>query len=575
MEEKRTALAIFLCIIVVMVYTELVVTPQARKAKQHSAPPAAAVSANEQGEGGSSAVIRTAAAPVSVPAPASSSDREKVTAEELAQSAMTTVLSSSKRVVINHLGARIQNFELLDYKVRLNDSSPLDMVPMGPEPVLPLGAIIGNRSDVAVRYSLERVEGAATPQGGVVNISDGREAVLVFRGAFGDGTTITKSFRISDGSFVFKVGVETNASVDKVWIEWPHYEAHPESASRYSQEQLSVLPREGKLKHALLNDLPPHSPADAESFDASWVAYNNQYFAAALIPGLTGPNARFGRVGNDFIVQAAAPKSGEVAVYVGPKDYKTLGSLGFHLERLIDLGFFSFLAYPLLWVIRFFYELLGNYGLAIIALTLLLKALFLPLNQAQFRSMQAMQDVAPEMKALRERIKDPNQLNMEMMALYKRRGVNPMGGCFPMLIQIPVFFGLYSALMHAIEMRHSPFALWIDDLSSPERLSLAGIGIPVMVLLMGASMFVQQYLTPQASLDPAQRKVMLMMPVIFTGMFIVFPMPSGLVLYWLVSNIISIVQQTYMRQQRKASPALATAVASVGIFALGYILTLV
>ena len=162
-----------------------------------------------------------------------------------------------------------------------------------------------------------------------------------------------------------------------------------------------------------------------------------------------------------------------------------------------------------------------------------------------------------------------------MMALYKRRGVNPMGGCLPVLVQLPVFLGLYNALMNSIEMRHAPFALWIQDLSAPEHLLLFGIPIPVMVIIMGASMFVQQYLTPTATLDPMQRKMMLMMPVVFTVMFIVFPMPAGLVLYWLVSNLISITQQVYMRGDRRASPLTATVIASIAIFSFGYVLTLV
>lgn len=187
--------------------------------------------------------------------------------------------------------------------------------------------------------------------------------------------------------------------------------------------------------------------------------------------------------------------------------------------------------------------------------------------------MKAMQDLQPEIKALRERIKDPTELNQEMLGLYKKRGVNPMGGCFPMMLQIPVFLGLYNALLNAMELRHAPFALWINDLASPERLEIFGIGVPVMILIMGVSMIIQQWTTPTTA-DPAQKKAMMLRPFIFTGMFIVFPFTSGLVLYWLVNNLISIVQQVYLRGNSKASPLQATILASVGIFSLGYIITL-
>jgi YidC/Oxa1 family membrane protein insertase len=161
------------------------------------------------------------------------------------------------------------------------------------------------------------------------------------------------------------------------------------------------------------------------------------------------------------------------------------------------------------------------------------------------------------------------------MALYKRRGVNPMGGCFPIMIQIPVFFGLYQALLNAIELRHSPFALWITDLSAPEKLEIFGIGIPVMVLLMSASMIIQQWTTPNPSADPTQQKVMMFMPIVFAGMFIIFPMPAGLVLYWLVNNVISITQQLYLRKTDQAGVYWATIVASISIFGVGYLLTLI
>jgi YidC/Oxa1 family membrane protein insertase len=345
-----------------------------------------------------------------------------------------------------------------------------------------------------------------------------------------------------------------------------------QTSSNTAITHVTYLDGANKIHHVSADELKIQQRETSQ-----WVALGDLYFMASLIPPLAENNAALARDGELYIGRVAGSETGgKFTVYVGPKIYTLLEKLGsFQLERAIDLGFFSFLALPLLWMLHYLYLIVHNYGLAIIALTLIIKTALLPLSKASFKSMKAMQEIQPEMKALRERVKDPTQLNQEMMALYKRRGVNPMGGCFPMLIQIPVFFGLYQALLNAIELRHSPFALWVTDLSSPEKLEIFGIGIPVMVLLMAASMVIQQWTTPNPSADPTQQKVMMFMPLVFAGMFIVFPMPAGLVLYWLVNNIISITQQMYLRKTDQGGVYWGTFVASVAIFGVGYILTLI
>jgi YidC/Oxa1 family membrane protein insertase len=337
---------------------------------------------------------------------------------------------------------------------------------------------------------------------------------------------------------------------------------------------LTYLDGFGKVRHVPLAEVPE----GVRDFGTSkWASLGDIYFMATLVPSVTGRNTMLGREGEVFKARVAGGREGgDFTLYIGPKDYKTLQFLGeYNLERAIDLGWFSFLAYPLLWLLHYLFRFLGNYGLAIIALTLIVKSALLPLSKAAFVSIRKMQDLQPEIKALRERVKDPTQLNQEIFALYQRRGVNPMGGCFPMFIQIPVFLGLYQALLNSIELRHADFALWITDLSAPEKLHIFGIGVPVMVLLMAASMIIQQWTTPNTAADPAQQKMMMFMPIIFAGMFIIFPMPAGLVLYWLVNNLISITQQVYMRNSEKGSVYVATLIASSAIFAFGYILTLI
>ena len=204
---------------------------------------------------------------------------------------------------------------------------------------------------------------------------------------------------------------------------------------------------------------------------------------------------------------------------------------------------------PLLHALRFLNRVFGNYGIAIILLTTAVKILTIPLTQTSFKNMRAMQKLQPEMTKLREKFKDdPTAMQKEMMELYRRHRVNPLSGCLPMVLQIPIFIGLYNSLSGAIELRHAPFALWIRDLSSPDRLMVAGVGIPVLTLLMGATMLIQQWLTPQQG-DPTQQRVMMFMPLIFTFMFI--NLPSGLVLYWLVNNVLTIAQQYWMLRSSK------------------------
>jgi YidC/Oxa1 family membrane protein insertase len=197
-------------------------------------------------------------------------------------------------------------------------------------------------------------------------------------------------------------------------------------------------------------------------------------------------------------------------------------------------------------------RLTHNYGIDIILLTILIKIIFYPLSVKSYKSMKEMQKMQPIISKLKEKYKDDKQkLNQEMMDLYKKKGINPMGGCLPMIIQIPVFFALYKALSGAIELRHAPFMLWINDLSAPEDLfsfSIAGYSLPIRILplVMGVTQVIQQKMTP-TSADPIQEKMMLFMPIFFTFLFWGFP--SGLVLYWLVNNVISIAQQYYINKK--------------------------
>ena len=243
-------------------------------------------------------------------------------------------------------------------------------------------------------------------------------------------------------------------------------------------------------------------------------------------------------------------------VFLGPKRLSLLKSIGGNLDKAVNFGMFDFIAKPCLWLMNFIYRFIPNYGVAIIFLTILTKVLLWPLGNKSYKSMSEMKKLQPLMAEIREKYKgDKKKINEEMMALYKTYKINPMGGCLPMIVQIPVFFALYRMLYQAIELRHAPFFLWINDLSAPDRLFHFNFsipfmeppyGIPVLTIIMGATMFLQQKMSPPMG-DATQAKMMMLMPVVFTFIFINFS--SGLVLYWLVNNILSIAQQYYVQKK--------------------------
>jgi YidC/Oxa1 family membrane protein insertase len=317
-----------------------------------------------------------------------------------------------------------------------------------------------------------------------------------------------------------------------------------------------------------LNDLAK----GAKSFekDVLWSGFEDKYFLSAAIAENGSIAAVQVRQNNGYVENViSSPRisltPGASAVvsyrlYFGPKDLDILKAQGGRLEEVIDFGWFSAIAKPLLYTLKFFYKFIHNYGVAIIIITIILKALFYPLTNKSYKSMKDMQKLQPKMEALKEKFKnDRDAMNKAVMELYKTHKVNPMGGCLPMVIQIPVFFALYKALMFSIELRHAPFMLWIKDLSAPDALFgvipktlplLGGFPIGPLPLLMGATMVIQQKMTP-SNMDPAQAKMMMALPFIFTFMFLNFP--SGLVLYWLVNNILTIAQQAYINKTLKES----------------------
>jgi len=294
------------------------------------------------------------------------------------------------------------------------------------------------------------------------------------------------------------------------------------------------------LKDADRIELNPKKISEPKIYgdNLRWIAQEDKYFFASIVPFTAINQARIWRDNSGEIITALQLPSGKnrLLIYSGPKEHDRLKKLGVGLEHIIDFGFFSILARPLFWILKLFYRFIGNYGWAIVLLTIIVRIPFIPLINKGQKSMKKLQSLQPKMNEIRQKYKkDPQRMQKEMMELYKKYKVNPMSGCLPMLIQIPVFFALYKVLLVAIELRNAPFIFWIKDLSAKDPYY-------VLPIVMGLTMFIQQKMTP-TPMESQQQKIMQFLPLIFTFMFLNFS--SGLVLYWLVSNILSIVQQFY------------------------------
>ncbi|CRM65531.1 membrane protein insertase YidC [Pseudomonas marginalis] len=295
--------------------------------------------------------------------------------------------------------------------------------------------------------------------------------------------------------------------------------------------------------------------------NGGWVAWLQHYFVTAWIPQPGQNNAVLARkdskgnyiigyTGPALTVAPGAKAETSATLYAGPKSQAVLKELSPGLELTVDYGILWFIAQPIFWLLQHIHSIVGNWGWSIIFLTMLIKGIFFPLSAASYKSMARMRAVAPKLAALKEQHGDDRQkMSQAMMELYKKEKINPLGGCLPILVQMPVFLSLYWVLLESVEMRQAPFMLWITDLSIKDPFF-------ILPIIMGATMFIQQRLNPTPP-DPMQAKVMKMMPIIFTFFFLWFP--AGLVLYWVVNNVLSISQQWYITRKIEAATKKAEA----------------
>jgi YidC/Oxa1 family membrane protein insertase len=398
-----------------------------------------------------------------------------------------------------------------------------------------------------------------------------------------NGVTVRKIYTLDEESYVFRLRLEVeNASASAVvtefGVQWP---ATKRDTQDFKPEAFAVLHAGSVERHPVAQ---LGSPGFFQSFtgggdaedpeyrgEIDWAGVETTYFLGVLLPDdptrarvrIATADARTGGTAEISFPEVKLPPGQltdqEFRAYLGPKEPDRLMAIGGGTIGSIDLGW-SWIE-PLVlgfgWLLRALYSIVPNYGLAIIVLTILVRVVTMPLTNRQMRSMERMREVQPKVKAVQEKHGDDRQKQSEeMMKLYKAEGVNPLGGCLPMILQLPVFIGLFYALRSSIQLRQAPFVGWINDLSAPETLfTIPGIEIPIRVLplVMGVSMVAQQKITPTPSADPAQARMMMtIMPVMMTVLFYQFP--SGLVLYWFVSNILAIAHQLLIgRRMRTAS----------------------
>ena len=512
--DNRTIIAVVLSFLIIVGY-QFLFPSEPQKAPEQK--PAVQKQAEE--------VKETTAKPVA----------ESVAAEEKE----ITVETDLYTAVFSSRGGTIRSWAIKPYK----DKNGSDVVLLKKPGTVPA---IGIGSDSS--FDLAEVNFSVT--GSNLKLDTNRKTgTLVFTYAK-DGKAVSRTYTFSAGTY--KVDL-----IDEV-SGFPEYWVTLGSDFGVFEQDASVHIGPVVLTGTDLKELTAADLKDPMSFkeNLKWMAQEDKYFFSALVPASPVEEAKAFLVKDSPII-AFKTKGGKniFHLYAGPKEHDKLEALNLGLEHIINFGFFSIIARPLFWVLKFFYSFFGNYGWAIILITIVTRIPFIPLLNKSQKSMKKLQEIQPKMNEVKEKFKkDPQRMQKEMMELYKKHKVSPLGGCLPMLLQIPVFFALYKVLLISIELRGAPFMLWITDLSAPDTLFghipamlplIGGFSLGPLPLLMGATMFIQQKMTP-SSMDPRQAKMMLMMPVIFTFMFLNFA--SGLVLYWLVNNILGIIQQFFVNR---------------------------
>lgn len=387
---------------------------------------------------------------------------------------------------------------------------------------------------------------------------EGNDEIKVVLTATDDKSEITKTFTFKRNDYLIDVDYQIkNISADDwqgvFYAQLKRDNSDDPSAGHRMGMQAylgaALTTKDSRYEKVKFSDLEKKAYKSVET--GGWAAMLQHYFLSAWVPRdqdqqytyngrQVKGNYLFGFYSAPINVAAGEEGGFSAGLYVGPKIQKRLGEIAEYLDLTVDYGFLWWIAQPLFWLLNFFHSLVGNWGVAIIMLTISIKILFFKPSAMSYRSMAGMRKVAPKMQEIKEKYGDNREkLGQEMMKLYKEEKINPLGGCLPILIQMPVFIALYWVILESVELRQAPFFLWIHDMSVMDPYF-------ILPLIMGASMFIQMKLNPQPA-DPMQARVMQFMPIVFTIFFLWFP--AGLVLYWVVNNILSIAQQYVITRQ--------------------------
>jgi YidC/Oxa1 family membrane protein insertase len=469
--------------------------------------------------------------------------------------------TSYYEALLTGYGGRLESFRLKKFKETSDPTSSYYQM-IRPGDRLPMGILISSGGETTDDSNL--VYSTEAPS--AIEATANHPATLTFTGKTADGFSVQKTFTFPDSSYVFSIAAEVQRggtkpegiglTMSQPLTELAGYRDYPTVQSDVNDKVTSVGEKQLQKGSQTLTG------------NIRYAGFGDRYFLSAFLP--TAPadgTLTMNYVGNEADANLLFPAVTTVSsqVYMGPKELQILEAVNPALSKALDLGFWGVIAIPFLRLLKLFYQIAPNYGVAIILLTVLVRLLTLPMSIKGQRSMMKMQRLQPQVERIRERYKnEQDKLHHEMMELYKRNHVNPLGGCLPMAIQFPVFIGLYEALLNAVELRNAPFIGWIRDLAAPDCLPIPGLtvpftdlhGIPVLVILMALTAFVQQWISPRNP-DPSQQKMMMYMPVAFSVIFI--ELPAGLSLYYFFSNLLGVVQQFILnREFKQYSPVTTT-----------------
>ncbi len=477
-----------------------------------------------------------------IPAPAGGVTQQPAQAQksDLKPTKEVIVETDLLRLTLTDLGGGISSVKLKNYKETVKGNKDKEMIEdVKPYTYMPkvFAAVTSGTLTDGTLFKADRDR---------ITLKDKPET-LVLSGALSDGRSVRKIYTFYPGTYTVDMKIEVAGEGKGTTFDFATITSKNDNSYTFKGPFVYT----GK-KFEQIEKLEKNIDVDK---NYKYVGFDDGFFAFIWIPEapLQSPVTIVKGDNSIPVLRCVLPGNAVSGkMYFGPKKSEILKSLQVGAENIVDFGWFDIIAKPLVLGLNFCNRLTHNYGIDIILLTIFIKIIFYPLSVKSYKSMNEMKKMQPVIAKLKEKYKDDRQkLNQEMMAIYKTKGINPMGGCLPMVIQIPVFFALYKGLSGAIELRHAPFMFWINDLSSPEDLytfNVAGFEVPIRILplIMGITQLVQQKMTP-TSADPMQEKIMLIMPIVFTFMFWGFP--SGLVLYWLVNNVISIAQQYYINKK--------------------------